>query len=132
VGDQCPNRHSSPTSDIEEPEEVERQMNPGGGPSTNEILELLGARPGWRLEARSTPGATPLWCFVFNGKIEFSVTADGDAVRLYVMETDQEIVFDDGDGLMAWLRANRAEAVQEPPGPRAPGKSRFSRFTDWS
>jgi hypothetical protein len=120
------------TSDAHEPEEVEQHMSPGGGPSTNEILELLGARPGWRLEARSTPGATPLWCFVFNGKIEFSVTADGDGVRLYVMETDQEIIFDNGDGLMAWLRENRAEAVLEPAAPRAPGKSRFRKFTDWS
>ncbi len=106
-------------------------MNPGGGPSTNEILELLGSRPGWRLEPSSTPGATPAWCFVFNGKIEFSVTADRGSVRLYVMETDQEIVFDDGEGLMAWLRANRAEAAQTAT-PPAQRKSRFRRLTEWS
>ncbi len=105
-------------------------MTPGSGSMTNEILELLGGRPGWRLEPRSTPGATPLWCFVVNGKIEFSVTADRGSVRLYVMETDQEIVFDDGDGLMRWLRANRAEAVREPAAPVAK-KSRFRKFTDW-
>ena len=78
--------------------------------STNDILDVLVGRPGWRLEPRSTPGATPLWCFVFNGRIEFSVTVDAGSVRLYVMDTDQEIVFDDAEGLMAWLRANRAEA----------------------
>jgi hypothetical protein len=105
-------------------------MNPGGGRSTNEVLELLGNRPGWRLEPRSTPGATPAWCFVFNGRIEFSVTADRGSVRLYVMETDQEIVFDDGNALMAWLRANRAEAAQDAT-PRAERKSRFRRFTEW-
>lgn len=105
-------------------------MTPGG-PSTNDILELLGGRPGWRLEPRSTPGTTPLWCFVFNGKIEFSVTADSESVRLYVMDTDQEIVFDDGEGLMAWLRSNRAEAVQEPE-QRRTRKSRFRRITSWS
>jgi hypothetical protein len=106
-------------------------MTPGGRPSTNDILELLGGRPGWRLEPRSTPGTTPLWCFVFNGKIEFSVTAAPDSVRLYVMDTDQEIVFDDGEGLMQWLRNNRVEAVQEPvqPGTR---KARFRKFTSWS
>ena len=106
-------------------------MSPGGGPTTNDILELLGGRPGWRLEPRSTPGAPPLWCFVANGRIEFSVTADRQSVRLYVMETDQEIVFDDGNGLMAWLRANRAEAVQEPV-QRGERKSRLRRFTEWS
>ena len=88
-------------------------------------------RPGWRLEPRSTPGATPLWCFVFNGKIEFSVTVEAASVRLYVMETDQEIVFADADGLMAWLRANRAEAVLEPE-PRADARSRgFRKLTEW-
>ena len=105
-------------------------MHSGGEPSTNEVLDLLVGRPGWRLEPRSTPGATPLWCFVFNGKIEFSVTVDGNSVRLYVMETDQEIVFPDADGLMAWLRDNRAEAILEPelPGQK---KSRFRKITEW-
>jgi hypothetical protein len=105
-------------------------MTPGGVPKTTEILELLGSRPGWRLEPRATPGAAPLWCFVFNGKIEFSVTAEPQCVRLYVMDTDQEIVFEDGDALMAWLRANRAEAVLEPT-QRAERKSRFRRLTEW-
>jgi hypothetical protein len=104
-----------------------------GEPSTNELLDLLLGRPGWRLEPRSTPGATPLWCFVDNGKIEFSVTVDAGSVHLYVMETDQEIVFDDGDALMAWLRANRAEAALDPeqPGQGQKRKSRFRRITEW-
>ena len=97
---------------------------------TNEVLDLLGGRPGWRLEPRSTPGATPLWCFVANGKIEFSVTADPGAIHLYVMDTDREIVFADADGLMAWLRTNRAEAAQEP-APRVSAKSRFRKLTEW-
>jgi hypothetical protein len=106
-------------------------MTPDGRPKTNDILELLvGGRPGWRLEPRSTPGAPPLWCFVFNGGIEFSVTAERGSVRLYVMDTDQEIAFDDGDALMAWLRVNRAEAVREP-AQRVARKSRFRRFTEW-
>ena len=37
-------------------------------------------------------GAAPLWCFVFNGKIEYSVTVDRGTIHLYVMDTDQEIV----------------------------------------
>jgi hypothetical protein len=99
--------------------------------STNDLLDVLVGRPGWRLEPRSTPGATPLWCFVFNGRIEFSVTVEEGSVRLYVMDTDQEIVFDDAEGLMAWLRANRAEALLEP---KTPGTktSRLRKFTSWS
>lgn len=106
-------------------------MDAGGGPSTNEILELLGGRPGWRLEPRSTPGASPLWAFVFNGKIEYSVTVDGGSIRLYVMDTDQEIAFDNADGLMSWLRSNRAEAAQEPE-TRKTRKSIFRKITEWS
>jgi hypothetical protein len=97
---------------------------------TNEVLDLLVGRPGWRLEPRSTPGASPLWCFVANGKIDFSVTADADAIHLYLMDTDQEIVFADADELMAWLRANRADAAREP-ATRASTRSRLRRFTDW-
>ena len=99
--------------------------------SVKDFEELLGGRPGWRLEPQSTPGAAPLWCFVFNGKIEYSVTVDRDTIHLYVMETDDEIVFADADQLMAWLRSNRAEAAQEPAA-RVSGKERRRRFLEWS
>ena len=109
-------------------------MHSGGEPSTNEVLNLFVGRPGWRLEPQSTPGAMPLWCFVANGKIEFSVTAHAGGLLLYVMETDQEIVFKDAEALMAWLRSNRAEAALEPeqPGQGPKRKSLFRRMTEWS
>ena len=120
-------------SDWHEHEGAELRMSPGRnrGLSAKEFEQLLGGRPGWRLEPRSTPGAGPLWCFVFNGKIEYSVEVQGTTIHLYVMDTDREIVFPDGDSLMTWLRANRAEAAQEPVA--APTwKSRRRRFTQWS
>jgi hypothetical protein len=101
------------------------------GQTGNELVDLIGGRPGWRLEPRSTPGATPVWCFVFGGKIEFSVTADADSIHLYVMETDGEIVFKDADELMTWLRTHRAEALQEPASRPPPGKSRFRKLFEW-
>ena len=76
-------------------------------------------------------GAGPLWCFVFNGKIEYSVAVDRGIIHLYVMETDQEIVFADSDELMGWLRSNRAEAAQEPAA-HVPAKPRLRRFMEWS
>jgi hypothetical protein len=112
-------------------DDVELRMTPDGVPSTNDIRDLLVGRPGWRLESRSSPGSTPLWCFVFNGKIEFSVTVDEGGIRLYVMETDQEIIFDDAATLMAWLRANRVEATLDPE-VKASRKSVFRRMTEWS
>ena len=100
------------------------------GPSRSELVDLFGGRPGWRLEPRSTPGSTPLWCFVFAGKIEFSVSTDGDAIHLYVMETDEELVFKDEDELTTWLRTHRAEALREPVA-RQSGKSRLRKFFEW-
>jgi hypothetical protein len=47
------------------------------------------------------------------------------------METDQEIEFDDADGLLTWLRANRAEAVQEPAPRFSSGKSRLRKLFEW-
>ncbi len=99
--------------------------------SGNELVELIAGRPGWRLEPRSTPGATPVWCFVFGGKIEFSVTAGAGSIHLYVMETDREIVFKDADELMTWLRTNRAEALREPASRRSLGRSRFRKLFEW-
>ena len=96
-----------------------------------QVVELFQGRPGWRLEPRTTPGATPLWCFVANGKVEFSVTAESGSLRLYVMDTDQEIVFEDLDELRDWLRANRAEALQDAP-TRPDGKTRVKKFFEWS
>lgn len=71
-----------------------------------------------------------MWAFVYNGKIEYSVTADAGTLRLYVMETDQEIVFDDADVLLSWLRSNRPEAAQESEAGK-PRKSIFRRVTEW-
>lgn len=96
-----------------------------------ELAELVGQRPGWRLEPRSTPGATPLWCYVDEGRIEFSVTAQEDKLRLYVMATDQEVVFDDSAALTDWIRANRADALREPPVKPA-GKARKRGLFEWS
>ncbi len=94
------------------------------------LVELLKGRPGWRLEARATPGATPLWCYVDQGEVEYSVTADGDLIRLYVMATDQEIVFDGPDALTSWLQTHRPEALREH-GPRPAGKARLRRYMEW-
>jgi hypothetical protein len=95
-----------------------------------QIVELFQGRPGWRLEPRTTPGASPLWCFVVDGHVEFSVTAEGGAIRLYVMDSDQEMVFADADALVAWLRSYRSDALQEAPG-RPDGKRRVKRFFEW-
>jgi hypothetical protein len=95
-----------------------------------QLVELLRGRPGWRLEPRTTPGATPLWCFVAGGRVEYSVTAEGGVIRLYIMESDEEVAFRNADGLTAWLQEHRPEAMQETP-VRPDGKKRAKKFFEW-
>jgi hypothetical protein len=97
----------------------------------HQLVELLEGRPGWRLEPRTTPGASPLWCFVYEGQIEYSVTVEDDLVRLYVMADDQELQFPDADALTEWLRTHRADALQPAPA-RPDGKKRLKRLFEWS
>jgi hypothetical protein len=94
------------------------------------LVDLLRGRPGWRLEPRTTPGATPLWCFVDNGRIVYSVTAEADVIHLYVMESDLEVTFRNIDGLKAWLLEHRPEAMQEVP-VQPDGKQRRKKFFEW-
>ncbi len=94
------------------------------------LADLFGDRPGWRLEPRTTPGASPLWCYVDAGQIELSVTAERDGVHLFVMDDDRELLFGDAKGLEAWLRAHKGESLDEAP-PSPAGKERFRKFFEW-
>jgi hypothetical protein len=98
--------------------------------SREKLVELLDGRPGWRLEPRSTPGASPLWCYVADGEIELSVTAEDGVIRLYVMASDEELAFQSADALWDWLRAHREDASQEHP-PRPGGRARMRQLFEW-
>jgi len=77
-----------------------------------DVVDLLRGRPGWRLEPRTTPGASPVWCYVVGGQIEFSVAVEDGVIRLYVMDT-MRCSFS--------MRANRT--CPSPPGPKpTPGE----------
>ena len=96
-----------------------------------DVVDLLRGRPGWRLEPRTTPGASPVWCYVVGGQIEFSVAVEDGVIRLYVMDTDHEVVFADADELTRWLQTHKAHALQEVP-VRPDGKARVKRFFEWN
>jgi hypothetical protein len=97
----------------------------------SEVVELLRGRPGWRLEPRTTPGASPVWCYVVGGEIEFSVAVEDGVIRLYVMDTDQEVVLAGTDELITWLKTYKAHALQDAPH-RPNGKPRVKRFFEWN
>jgi hypothetical protein len=96
-----------------------------------ELVDLLQDVPGWRLEPQTTPGASPLWCFVADGKIEFSVIVEGSELLLYIMDTDQEVRFPDREALVAWLGEHRPDAMQDA-SPRTEGRQRVRRFFEWN
>jgi hypothetical protein len=95
-----------------------------------ELVDLVGGLEGWRLEPRTTPGATPLWCFLSDGKVEFSVSVEGSAIVLYVMENDQEMTFPSRDVLVAWLAEHRPDTLRAAPTP-AEKKKRVRKFFEW-
>jgi hypothetical protein len=96
----------------------------------SDLVDLVTGRPGWRLEPRTTPGASPLWCFVAKGEIEASVSVDGGMLHLYVMATDQEFVLRSIDDLTTWLQTNRPEALGERQVTDG-GKARMKGFLEW-
>lgn len=96
-----------------------------------DLVDLVEGVPGWRLEPRTTPGASPLWCFVAEGKIEFSLSVEGSELLLYDMDTDRETRFADRATLEAWLREHRPETLQEAP-PRPERKARAKKFFEWN
>jgi hypothetical protein len=95
-----------------------------------QLVDLLRGRPGWRLEPRTTPGATPLWCFVANGRVVYSVTAESGLIRLYIMDSDEEVALRDTVGLTAWLQEHRPEAMQDMQ-EQPTGTKRARKFFEW-
>jgi hypothetical protein len=95
-----------------------------------ELVDLVGGLEGWRLEPRTTPGATPLWCFLSDGKVEFSVSVEGSAIVLYVMENDEEMTFSSRDDFVAWLAEHRPDTLRAAPA-RAERKKRARKIFEW-
>jgi hypothetical protein len=81
-------------------------VSSGEGALRSAVDALLEARHGWSLEAMSTPGAPPSWCYHTAGENDLSVYVDGGTVCVYVMATDRELRFAGVDELADWLDAN--------------------------
>jgi len=79
-----------------------------------QVADVLRGRPGWTFQASPTPGAPPVWCYVEGTQVELSVTVDDGDVRIYLEDTDEDVVVADADGLVAWLQANAAAALGHP------------------
>jgi hypothetical protein len=61
------------------------------------------ARPGWRYEPSTTPGAAPSWCLVDDGEMELSVSVEGDAMSIYRPDWPAEVAVDGIPALLTWV-----------------------------
>jgi hypothetical protein len=73
-----------------------------------EVGGLLGSRPGWSLEAQSSPGAPRVWCFGAGGHNDLSVGVDGGRVDVYVVRSDQDLFFADAGQFGSWLEESES------------------------
>ena len=82
---------------------------PDHGPQVDlrtQLSVLLGTRPGWTLEAQSTPGAPSEWCFGKGWETELSVGVGHDALTVFLRDQDAELTFPDLGVLTSWLDEN--------------------------
>ena len=68
-----------------------------------EVTGLLEARPGWVLEARSTPGSDRVWCFGNLGDHTLEVSLDDGELTGYVVERDFVVPLADTDAMVEWI-----------------------------
>ena len=62
----------------------------------------------------STPGAPPVWCFASGSELDLSVTVEGGSIRVYVVETDQNVKLGKVSDLVDWLNVHKAGSLQDP------------------
>jgi hypothetical protein len=87
----------------------------GDGDLPKQVHELLRRRPGWSLQATSTPGAPPLWCYSESGaETDLSLAVDKRSISVYVTDTDQTTRFESTSELVAWLNAHKPGSLREP------------------
>ncbi len=80
----------------------------------HEMSALLEGRPGWRIEASSSPGAPPSWCFEHGGEVALSVSTDSGRIDVYLMDTDRDVSLASVEALAQWLDQNEEAMADNP------------------
>jgi len=58
------------------------------------------------LEPQSSPGAPALWCLTSDWEYQLSVGVEGDAISVFLVDDDLELLLPDPASLVGWLDAN--------------------------
>ena len=59
------------------------------------------------------------------------MAADGPAIVLYVMDTDEEITFPSRDAFVAWLEEHRPDSMRQSTTHASKGRREFRKFFEW-
>jgi len=105
-------------------------MRSHGDEVWKQTAKLLRRRPGWVVEAMSTPGMPTFWCFARGASAELSVQVERGSIKVQPGGTDQVVVLGDVGELEAWLAANRPASLQEPK-QRVIDKLRAGKLFTW-
>lgn len=95
-----------------------------------EVDQLLERRPGWRFQARSTPGAPPAWCFGPEIDPSLTVTVEAGSIVVSVARDHTDVTLARSDELLAWLIDYWPGALTKQRG-RALDKLRRRRLFEW-
>lgn len=95
-----------------------------------EVDQLLKRRPGWRFQARSTPGAPPAWCFGPEISPTLTVTVEARSIHVSVTGDRDDLTLAGSDELLAWLIDYWPGALTEQRVSRL-GKLRRGRLFEW-
>ncbi len=102
------------------------------GDLRDQVSGLLRGRPGWSLQASSSPGAAPAWCFGRRGEIDLSVDVEEGSIGVYSMAEDTVTRFAGVESLTAWLDAHEAASLYDPLDPgEVVDELVHGKFTKW-
>jgi hypothetical protein len=74
----------------------------------DQVNQVMERRRGWALEPQSSPGAPDLWCLSSDWEYQLSVGVEGDAISVFLVDDDVELLLPDPGALVEWLDANEA------------------------
>ena len=97
-----------------------------------QVSTQLKPRPGWTLEASSTPGAPMAWCFIPHVHTRLAVGVDSGTISVYLEDLDEELRFDDMAAFSTWLDANeQLFAGPNPPGSEELNATLRRKLDEW-
>lgn len=79
-----------------------------------QTAQLLRRRPGWTIEAVSTPGMPTYWCFARGSKAQLLVEVESGSINVQLVDADQPVTLNKVSDLVAWLQAHRPDSLHEP------------------